>query len=84
MGNTAEMFLLAFSILHCFSLSSSSYVEEEHQIYYILVNTLAFILLCNSQNTTKDAISLLTFMLLLRCNRSWNQVYFLFQSQEMP
>lgn len=64
------------SVAHAASLASSSFVEEEHQTYYYLVSSLAFLLMWNRKNDSnewRNVCRLGGALILLRISRGWNQ-----------
>lgn len=68
----------AVSILHAISFSSSSFIEEEHQTWYFIGNTLFFICFLNSvrsssKETLKQKIGWIPLMALTTFCRRLNQ-----------
>lgn len=62
--------------MHAASLASSSFVEEEHQTYYFLVSSLAFLLIWNQKKDRarwENVYRLGSALILLRISRGWNQ-----------
>ena len=69
------MLIVVGTIIHAFSLASSSFVEEEHQTYYFFTSSLVFTLMLNTikRHDLSRAGRLIGCLVLLRISRSWNQ-----------
>eukprot|EP00795_Rhopilema_esculentum_P004980 gene4980-21324_t len=72
---------LLFAIaVHSLSMASTSYIEEEHQLWYFLLTTSMLILLFSGtaninkgHTTVREGFQCVYFLLLLRIMRGWNQ-----------
>ncbi|XP_033095681.1 GPI ethanolamine phosphate transferase 2-like [Anneissia japonica] len=77
--STLEIFLLLGSDAHTISLMSSSFVEEEHQTWYLLTMTL-LVGICAKlmaqsivDRKSEDYKSIVLILMICRLLRSWNQ-----------
>ena len=64
--------------LHGILMTSSSFIEEEHQIIYFSVTTIVLLIVCkriktNSSKILKDVLYGICALLMIRHIRSWNQ-----------
>lgn len=70
-----EMCLIAGSLLHCYSLASSSFVEEEHQTWYFHTMTLMLGVCVTGCVSCTPRLAGASFLCtcLMRVLRAWNQ-----------
>lgn len=70
-----EVSLIGGSILHTYSLASSSFVEEEHQTWYFNTMTLMLGVCLSCCVSCNMRLSIIAFLCtcLMRVLRAWNQ-----------
>ena len=63
-----------WKVLHCISLQSTSFIEEEHQTIYFIVSSIFFVKLINSKLDSNNSLGkALLGLLILRMARAMNQ-----------
>lgn len=73
-GNEKDVLLLSFCcIIHVFSLTSSSFVEEEHQTWYFFGSTFVVLSILKNLHSQKTALEFFILFVILRFLRNVNQ-----------
>ncbi|CAF1597521.1 unnamed protein product, partial [Didymodactylos carnosus] len=74
----SSYWLFYYPSLHLLSLLSSSFIEEEHQLWYLFIQTFLILALRDicvqlSSNKRNIILMLITITFIFRLLRSWNQ-----------